>query len=87
MTFPDDPTYHILDFPHSFVELHHFVNCFKPQGLMHNLVLDLKCSLLNKSWHDKGILPQATVVSLVRSIVALQCDISLNFHFIYFVSF
>jgi hypothetical protein len=31
ISFPDDPTYRILDFTHSYVELSILVNCFKPE--------------------------------------------------------
>lgn len=74
--------YRILDFPDSYVESEFFFKCFQPEGEMHSLILDLKCYLLNKNWHDKVILYQKTVVS---SIIALQYDLSLNFHLYFFL--
>jgi hypothetical protein len=49
ISFPNDPMYLILDFTHNYVVFNIFVTCFKLEGIMHSLILDLKCYLLRKS--------------------------------------
>lgn len=75
----DEP---FLDFGYTYVQKDNFFNCFKPEGLMHSTILDLKCRLLMKKWQDRIILPTRVVVS---SIIALQSDLSLNFHLYFFL--